>query len=398
MRKELSILHVIRSPVGGVFRHVFDLASAQHEAGHAVGLVCDSAQVDVLQEGRIAALACRLRLGIARIPMARSIGPGDVGATLRVARRVAEARPDVMHGHGAKGGLYGRLAATFLRRRRRRWPVAAFYAPHGGSLHYERNSLQGRLYFTAERALERVTDGLIHVSVYEAKTYRRKVGVPRCPVHVVRNGLKPEEFEPVERAADAADFLYIGELRDLKGVDVFIEALGLLEGEGLAPRAIVVGPGAPEDEKRYRELANARVPANRVDFRPPMPARGAFAQARTVVMPSRAESMPYVVLEAAASGMPLIATDVGGIPEVFAGETERLVRPGDAPALAAAMRAALVDPGRLASEAMLRRESVKQNFSLRAAAAQVEGIYRGALEARYSVVRASEAPEADLSR
>jgi glycosyltransferase involved in cell wall biosynthesis len=129
-----------------------------------------------------------------------------------------------------------------------------------------------------------------------------------------------------------------------------------------------------------------------------MPARDAFALARTVVMPSRAESMPYVVLEAAASGMPLIATDVGGIPEVFAGEAERLVRPGDAQALAASMRAALLEPERLASEAMLRRESVKQNFSLRAAAAQVEGIYRDALEARYSVVRASPAPEADLSR
>ena len=386
----------MRSPVGGLFRHVSDLAAAQHEAGHRVGLICDSAETGALQEGRIGALASRLRLGIARIPMARSIGPGDLGATLRVTRRIAGVRPDVVHAHGAKGGLYGRLAAAFLRRRRR--PIAVFYAPHGGSLHYEKASLQGRLYFAAERALEPVTDGLIHVSAYEAATYRRKIGVPRCPAHVVPNGLNPVEFEPVEQAAEAADFLYIGELRDLKGVDVFIEALGLLEGEGLAPRALVVGPGAPEDEKRYRELANAWVRTNPVAFRPPMPARDAFALARTVVMPSRAESMPYVVLEAAASGMPLIATDVGGIPEVFAGEAERLVRPGDAQALAASMRAALLEPERLASEAMLRRESVKQNFSLRAAAAQVEGIYRDALEARYSVVRASPAPEADLSR
>ena len=58
---------------------------------------------------------------------------------------------------------------------------------------------------------------------------------------------------------------------------------------------------------------------------PPMPARRAFALARTVVLPSRAESLPYVVLEAAAAGIPLIATRVGGIPEIFEGETERLV-------------------------------------------------------------------------
>ena len=66
--------------------------------------------------------------------MARSIGPGDVAAILAVARAVANMRPDVVHAHGAKGGVYGRLGAAFERRRGR--TVAAFYAPHGGSLHY----------------------------------------------------------------------------------------------------------------------------------------------------------------------------------------------------------------------------------------------------------------------
>ncbi len=362
MRKELKIVHVTRAPVGGVFRHVSDLVSAQHAAGHAVGLVCDSTTGSALDEERLAALRPALPLGLERIAMARSIAPTDIPSTLAVTRAVAGMRPDVVHSHGAKGGVYGRLAAAF--ERRRGVTVASFYAPHGGSLHYDTHSLTGRLYFGVERALERLTDGLIHVSAYEARMYREKVGPPRCPAHIVRNGLKPEDFEPIVMDPDAADFIFIGELRDLKGVDLFIEALGLLEREGNPARALIVGPSTPDDAQRYRDLANAKVTQHRVAFMPPMPARKAFALARTVVLPSRAESLPYVVLEAAAAGMPLIATDVGGVPEIFEGEANRLVAPGDATALAAAMRAALLAPERIAAEAMLRRGRVEQNFSL----------------------------------
>jgi glycosyltransferase involved in cell wall biosynthesis len=328
--------------------------------------------------------------------MGRSIGPGDLMSTLSVARQLSKMQPDIVHGHGAKGGFYGRLGAALERRKGRR--VAAFYAPHGGSLHYEKSSLSGRIYFSAERALETLTDGLIHVSAYEAETYRQKIGVPRCPAHVVLNGLRPEEFAPIAPTPDAADFLFIGELRELKGVDVFIEAVAKLQREGHAARAAIVGPASPQDARRYRDMANARVHGVRIAFHPPMPARQAFSLARIVVVPSRAESLPYLVLEAAAAGMPLIATNVGGIPEIFAGEAERLVRPGSVEALAAAMATAFDSPGRMVSEAVLRRARVEQKFSLAVTARQIEDIYRAALEARYTTLRASAVPEADVSR
>jgi len=166
------------------------------------------------------------------------------------------------------------------------------------------------------------------VSAFEAETYRNKVGAPRCPAHVVPNGLRADEFSLVAPAHDAADFLMIGELRDLKGVDVFIEAIGKLQGEGFPARAVIVGPGTEEDRLRYQRLADERVSGAPIVFRPSMPARKAFALARIIVLPSRAESLPYIVLEAAGAAMPIIATNVGGIPEIFAGETERLVPPG----------------------------------------------------------------------
>jgi glycosyltransferase involved in cell wall biosynthesis len=239
---------------------------------------------------------------------------------------------------------------------------------------------------------------LIHVSAYERNTYREKVGIPRCPAHVVLNGLRADEFAPVTLAPDAVDFLFIGELRDLKGVDVFIEALAILEGEGRPPHALIVGPSVEADLNRYRDLANTRLKEARVAFMPPMPARKAFAMAKTVVLPSRAESLPYMVLEVAAAGIPLIATCVGGIPEIFAGETDRLVEPGDAVALADAMRTALTAPEGLKADAMSRRERVKQKFSLLTTAGRIEEIYRGALEARYSTGHAGAVAEVDAAR
>jgi glycosyltransferase involved in cell wall biosynthesis len=396
LRQQLNIVHIARSPVGGIFRCISDLATTQHAAGHAVGLICDSTSGGTLEEERIAALKPGLSLGVARIPMARSIGLSDLPTLLSVSRALAPMRPDVVHAHGAKGGVYGRLAAFIERRKGRH--VASFYAPHGGSLHYERGSLSGRVYFSVERALELLTDGLIHVSAFEAETYRQKIGTPRCPAHVVRNGLRPEEFEPVAPADDPVDFLFIGELRELKGVDLFIEALAMLWGEGRWPRALIVGPSTENDLKRYRDLANEKLKGSRVAFLPPMPARKAFSLARNVVLPSRAESLPYLVLEVAAAGIPLIATNVGGIPEIFAGEAERLVRPGDAGALATAMRSALTAPETFLAQAMSRRVRVKQKFSLAATASRIEEIYRDALEARYSLGRAGAVAEADASR
>ncbi|MGQ7792358.1 glycosyltransferase family 4 protein [Faunimonas sp. B44] len=378
--RKLTILHVVRSPIGGIFRHIADLATAQSAAGHRVGVICDSTTGGAFEDEQIAALAPRLADGVQRIPMSRSIGPRDVPATIEVHRLASAMRPDVIHAHGAKGGVYGRLAAALARRDGR--PVCSFYAPHGGSLHYDPASLEGRIYFKVERALERLTDGLIHVSRYEQETYRSKVGLPRCPAHVVHNGLRPEEFEAVVPGPDAADFLYIGMMRDLKGVDLFIEALREVAAGRPPIRALLVGDGEAADMARYREQVDRAGLSAAVRFEPPMPARVAFARARTIVVPSRAESLPYIVLEAAAAGLPMIATSVGGIPEIFAGEEDRLVEAGSAAALAAAMRRALDEPGPISNEAAERRIRLKGQFSLAHMAGAIEAIYRSALRAR----------------
>jgi glycosyltransferase involved in cell wall biosynthesis len=376
----LRIVHVVRAPIGGIFRHVCDLATAQSAAGHTVGIVCDSRTGGDFEARAVAAVAGRLELGATRLPMRRDVSPADLGALVRLTRHVQTLAPDVIHCHGAKGGVYGRLIGAWLGRRR---PIACLYAPHGGSLHYAVGSMEGRFYFAIERALERVTDALVHVSAYEAETYRQKIGPPRCRAVVIPNGLREEEFEPVIPRENARDLLFLGMYRELKGTDVFLEAIARLESRfGRRASAHLFGQAEDEGRARYQALAAALGIADRVTFHDPAPTREAFSFGRAVVVPSRAESMPYIVLETIAAGLPIVATRVGGIPEIFGPRAGELVPPGDPDALAAALNALLADPVRAQIDAAARLDWLRPRFHIDAMERRVDELYREILASK----------------
>ena len=371
----LRIVHCFRSPVGGIFRHVRDLTEAQVSQGHAVGIVCDSTTGGTFEERLFEEIRPHLALGIHRTPMQRHIGPGDAASAWRTYTIIKELKPDVLHGHGAKGGTYARLFGSLLRVSRSR--VARLYSPHGGSLHYDENTATGKLFFAIERAMARFTDCLLFVSDYEQRAYRRKIGEPPIPNAQVHNGLLAAEFEPVPAGPDAADMLYIGMMRDLKGPDLFLDALALAEARlGRTLAAVMVGAG--DDLPRYRAQAQSLGLAERVRFLPPMPARRAFALARLVVVPSRAEAMPYIVLESLAAGKPMVATAVGGIPEIFGAGSPALVRP-TADEIGGKMATALADLGAY-GDLMPAAASLKARFGADVMAARIEQAYFAALK------------------
>ena len=94
------------------------------------------------------------------------------------------------------------------------------------------------------------------------------------------------------------------------------------------------------------------------------PARAAFALGRMLVVPSRAESLPYIVLEAAAAGLPIIATNVGGIAEIFGPDADELVPPGDPAALADAIAQAMQDRGARHSASLRLKSRLRASFSV----------------------------------
>jgi glycosyltransferase involved in cell wall biosynthesis len=353
---------------------VRDLTEAQVADGHEVGIVCDSTTGGAFEEKLFSDMAGMLGLGVRRTPMQRHIGPGDLASAWRTYKIIKELRPDVLHGHGAKGGVYARLFGSLLRVSRSR--VARLYSPHGGSLHYDETTPVGKIFFTLEALMSRFTDHLLFVSDYERRTYRRKVGEPPIPNSLAYNGLREAEFEPVPPAPDAADFLYIGMMRDLKGPDLFIDALAGAERRiGRPLSAVMVGAG--DDLPRYRQQVAALGLAPRVAFRDPMRARQAFALAKVIVVPSRAEAMPYIVLEALAAGMPMIATAVGGIPEIFGEGSPALVQP-EAGELERLMAQAATDLERYRA-AMPSAADLKARFSAAVMARHIERAYLGVL-------------------
>ena len=373
----LRIVHCFRSPVGGLFRHVRDLVDAQIASGHQVGIVCDSSTGGDYEDRLFDTVKPKLALGLSRVEMQRHIGVGDAVAAWRTFKALKALKPDILHGHGAKGGVYARVFGTFMRGPQGK--TARLYSAHGGSLHYDTDALAGKIFFATERVLERLTDRVMFVADYERTTYESKIGAIKAPYEIVYNGVQPNEFDPIVNVADAADFLYIGMMRDLKGPDMFLDALaGAEKKTGRKLTAVMVGAG--DDLPKYKEQAARLGFGNRVVFHDPMPARQAFALARTVVVPSRAEAMPYIVLETLAAGKPMIATNVGGIPEIFGQDNAGIAKPTVA-SIEALMGQALSDEAAWAA-LMPNQATLKARFGADIMAANIERAYFAALKRR----------------
>jgi glycosyltransferase involved in cell wall biosynthesis len=351
----LKILHVLRAPLGGLFRHVLDVAQGQAARGHRVGLIVDSTTGGARANEVLAQLAPKMALNIARVPIARQLGFGDIGALQFVAQRIASIEPDVVHGHGAKGAALARLAP-------RGETTIRVYTPHGGSLVYAPGSTVGGFYRVLERLLNARTDLFLFESEYIAQMFRDKIGTPHGLVRVVRNGVGEADLKPVVARPDAADIVCVGELRSVKAIDVLIEALAMLKHCGRRFSATIAGDGPQRED--LVALAQRFGVDDQIRFVGFKPARDAFAMGKLLVVCSRAESLPYIVLEAAAATMPIVSTRVGGIGEIFGPEAGRLIPADDVAALAHAILGALDAPGQLHVLAQALNARVREEFTV----------------------------------
>lgn len=309
-----------------------------------------------------------------------AMDPAGAGA---LARLVRGRRFDILHTHDYKANALARLL----------WPAGGYRivaTAHG----YNRTTRREGCYYALERLLLRSADAVICPSAQLAEQLAGS-GVPRHRLHVIPNGIALEDwpFRPRRHRLgssarcgepgcppDELRVLYVGRLSPEKNVSALLEACAALRQGGLALAVSIAGEGPQRQalERRADELSLAVAWLGLRDDVPDL-----MAHADVFVNPSLTEGMPNTVLEALASGLPVVATDVGAVGELVLNDmTGLLVPPGDAPALAQAIARLEALPDLARCLALRGRRHVEQGFSLLSRTAHVVALYRGILAAR----------------
>ena len=250
---------------------------------------------------------------------------------------------------------------------------------------------RNRFYEALDRLAFRRFDAVVAVSRPMADLLRTG-GVPASRIHVVPNALAPHAA-PLDRATarrtlglpDGATIAaWVGRVSREKGADVFVDAVALLEDRGMHAAILGDGPERAGEEARANTVAPSRIFWLGV-----VPDASRFLAAFDLfVMSSRTEGMPMVLLEAMDAGVPIVATSVGGIPDMLAPSEAMLVPPDDPAALAGAMRDTIQNSEAAAARASAARRRQRDDFAVGPWAARYDVIYRGLLADRSTGARA----------
>src|SRR5262249_18434615 len=157
-------------------------------------------------------------------------------------------------------------------------------------------------------------------------------------------------------ASDATDIVYVGEFRHIKGADLLLDAVALLRADGKPVTLTLAGDG--EETAALKAQVERLGLTHSVRFIGHVKARYGFSKGKLLVVPSRGDSMPYVVIEAGAAGIPMVAANVGGIPEIFGAYSDALFAPNIVGAMADAIETAIDEPDATLARAKNLRERI----------------------------------------
>ena len=366
MSERFDILHLVApGAVGGIESVVRLLAKGQLRRGHRVRVLAtidspDAAApfLDALRESGVEALTL--------------VAPGRsyLRESRTVTRLCRESRPSIVHTHGYRADVVGGSAA-------RRAGVPTVSTVHG----FTGGDWKNRLYERLQRAAYRRFDAVVPVSApMEASLERSRVS--RARLHLVPNAYEPtrplSREEARRRLAIGGEGFrvgWIGRATHEKGLDVAVRAIAHPSATGAV--LSVIGDGV--ERPRAMALASRLGVAERIDWHGLVPEAGALVAAfDALVLSSRTEGTPMVLFEAMAACVPIIATLVGGVPDVVGHAEAALVPPEDPGAIAGAVQTIRLDPAPAARRAAAARTRLEREFAVEPWLDRYEDVYRAA--------------------
>lgn len=361
--------------IGGTERQIATLVAGLDPARYDVHVGCLDFQGEFLDDIR------RRNVPVSIYPIRRLYGPRAMVAQIRLVRYLRKHRMQVMHSFGFYPNVFAIPAAR----------MAAVPAVVG--------SLRdmGDVWTARQRRAQRWACALAHHVIANANAIRERAieeGYAARRLSVIHNGLDTARFSAAQDPVAQRDRFGLPRTgpvvgvfsrlnHPIKGIDRFLQAAALLGRRVPEARFLIVGDGPLrahlEGQARHLGIEGAtRFIGAHVDLAGLMPA------VTVAVVPSLSEGLSNSLLEAMAAGLPVVATRVGGTPEVVShGRTGLLVPPGDPRELANAIERLIRDPAFAASCGSAGQADVRERFSLQRMIGRTEALYESLLETRH---------------
>jgi len=374
MSRSLRVLHILTNlgGFGGIQEYVTNLVTMLDPNKFQVEIAVGPGDGPYLSRVREAGIP------VHHVSLVRPVRPWtDLKAFLQLLKLLRSRHYDIVHTHMTKGGFLGRIAARLTRT-----PLVVAGAHNFGVLHFHEKIVASCFWLFDKVMVAFFTDMVVSVSEQNRREVLRLRMVPPHKIVTITSGIDLRKFTPEvacsSRNSSLSAALVVGTVTRLvpvKGIPDLLRAMAEVVRVLPSARLVIVGDG-PEREAIERQIVSLSLSScvtllgDRGDVVRLLSGFDVF------VLASRSEGLPIAVMEAMAAGRPIVATRVGGVPELITHDVSGILVPqGDIRALAQALLSLLLDHDRRQMLGKTARQTAVQHLSLDRMAAEIEALY-----------------------
>lgn len=360
-------LIITKSEAGGAQSHVLELIDGLLKSGHEPVLATGD-EGWLTQQGRARSVAVTV------IPdLIHPIRPvQDSRACRQIKQWLLREQPDLLHAHSSKAGLLGRISAWMV-------GIPSVFTAHGWAFTGGATAARKLVTVPSEWLAARTGGDIICVSRYDRDLAQRYAIASEARLHTVWNGIEDAEMRAAPGSGARPVVTMVARFAAQKDHATLLRAIAMIGDVPCRLRLVGDGPLLPEAKALAADLAiddRVEFTGSRTDV------TTLLAHSDVFVLASRFEGLPISIIEAMRAGLPVVASDVGGVPELVNEETGILVAEGDALVLAEALKRLLGSPALLSSMGEKGRERYEKDFRASTMIEKTLDIYEACLARR----------------